>query len=311
MRWLVMGAGATGGYFGGRLAQAGEDVTFVARGEHLEALRRNGLTLHSTLGDVTLPVRTTNDPTQIEPVDAVLFAVKSFDTTAAIDLVAPVVGPNTRIICIQNGVEHEEQLAERFGAERVAGGATRIESLLSAPGVVSHLSPFARFTFGPWQGPITDVDRQLHERLLAAGAQAQLEADGRRVVWEKFVFLCPLAAITAVTRATAGECRELPETRSLLVDLVDEAVTVAACEGVSLGPTAAQAVMSAIDGVPHMMRTSLERDISAGRRSELDALSGAVVRLAGRHGISAPAHSTVLALLVPAQRAAEQPRMVD
>jgi 2-dehydropantoate 2-reductase len=306
MRWLVMGAGATGGYFGGRLARAGIDVTFIARGAHLAALQSSGLRIASPLGGATIPVKAMGDPAQAGPVDMVLFAVKSYDTQEAVEAVTPAVGPDTSILCIQNGVENEDVLAARFGAERVLGGATRIEAALTGPGVIAHRSPFARFDFGPWSGAPGEREQSILSDLLAAKITAALHEDGRRVVWEKFLFLCAMAALTSVTRSPIGQVVACPESREMLGAAMREIVSVAARRGVDLGGEQAVAQLMDFAGtVPTAMRSSMQNDLAAGRRFELESLSGAVVRLGREAGVATPVHSFVYAALKPALLAAE------
>ncbi len=306
MRWLIMGAGATGGYVGGRLAAAGLPVTFVARGAHLAALQAHGLRLHSTQGDLHIPITAVGRPTGAEPVDVVLFAVKSYDTDAAMAQVADAVGPHTAILCIQNGVDNEERLAERFGAARVLGGAIRIEATIAAPGVIVHSSPFARLEFGPWQGAAGPREQAVLADLRQAGIDATLVADARRAVWEKFLFLCPSAGVTSVTRAAIGEVLACPESRELLQQAVAEVATLAAARGVDLGDDAVARTMAFMDGLPPTMRTSMQRDVEQGRRIELDALSGTVVRYGRAAGVPTPAHAFLYAALRPAALAAER-----
>ncbi len=306
MRWLVMGAGATGAYVGGRLAAAGVPVTFVARGAHLAALREHGLRLHSRLGDLHLPVRVTDRPTDAGPVDVVLFAVKSYDTEAAMAQMADALGPDTAILCIQNGVDNEERLAERFGVGRVLGGAIRIEATIAAPGVIVHSSPFARLEFGPWAGTAGPRERAVLTDLERAGIDAMLVADARRAVWDKFLFLCPTAGVTSVTRATIGEVLACPESRELLEQAVGEVAAVAAAREVHLGADAVARTMAFLDGLPPTMRTSMQRDVEQGRRIELDALSGAVVRYGRAAGVPTPVHAFLYAALRPAALAAER-----
>lgn len=306
MRWAIMGAGATGGYFGGLLARAGADVTFIARGAHLAALRARGLRVQSARGNFSLPVRATDDPPGMRTADVVLFAVKSYDTEAAADAITPIVGPHTAVLCVQNGVDNEERLAGRFGPERVLGGATRIEAILWEPGVVAHLSPFARLAFGPWSGPPGEREQGILAALQGTGIDAELSDDGRRVVWEKFLFLCPMAAVTSVTRAPIGEVLACPETRALFRQAVAEVAAVAAARDVDLGGDAAvESMMSLVAGLPAGMRSSMQRDLEAGRRIELEALSGTVVRYGREAGIPTPAHAFVYAALKPAALAAE------
>lgn len=306
MRWLVMGAGATGAYVGGRLTAAGVPVTFVARGAHLAALREHGLRLHSRLGDLHLPVHATDRPADAGVVDVVLFAVKSYDTEAAMALVADAVGPDTAILCIQNGVDNEERLAARFGAGRVLGGAIRIEATIAAPGVIVHSSPFARLEFGPWVGTVGPRERAVLADLTRAGLDAALVDDAHRAVWEKFLFLCPAAGVTSVTRASIGEVLACPESRELFQQAVSEVAAVAATRGVNLGEDAVARTMAFVDGLPPAMRTSMQRDVDQGRRIELDALSGAVVRYGRAAGVPTPAHAFLYAALRPAALAAER-----
>ena len=306
MRWLIMGAGATGGYFGGLLARAGGDVTFVARGRHLEALQRDGLHVRTPDRDFTLPVRATGDPAAAGIADVILFAVKSYDTEPAAIAVQRNVGPQTAILCLQNGVDNEERLATRFGDERVLGGATRIEATMPEPGVVQRLSPFARLAFGAWAGPAGARERAILEVLRAAAIDASLHDDARRVIWDKFLFLSPLAAITAVTRAPIGEVLARAETRDLYRQAVAEAAAVAAARGVDLGGEAAvEGVLTTAAGLPPGMRTSMQRDLVAGRRIELDALCAVVVRYGRDAAVPTPAYAFVYAALLPAAHAAE------
>lgn len=307
MRWLVMGAGATGGYFGGRLAEAGIDVTFVARGAHLSALQSGGLRINSPLGDRALAVTATSDPSGAGPVDVVLFAVKSYDTEQAAASLGAAVGPNTAILCIQNGVENEDLLSARFGAERVLGGATRIEAALTGPGVIAHRSPFARFDFGPWSAAPTARERAILDDLRAAKITAELHENGRAVVWEKFLFLCAMAALTSVTRSPVGEVVACPESREMLGAAMREIVAVASGRGVDLGGDEAVArLMEFVNTVPPAMRSSMQNDLEAGRRFELESLSGAVKRLGKEAGVATPVHSFVYTALKPALLRAER-----
>jgi 2-dehydropantoate 2-reductase len=307
MRWMVMGAGATGGYFGGRLAQAGRDVTFIARGEHLAALRSRGLVVQSRLGDFTVAACATDDPAPSGIVDVVLFAVKSYDTELAAEAIAPAVGPHTAVLCVQNGVDNEERLAARFGAERVLGGATRIEATILEPGVIAHRSPFARFDFGTWKGPAGDRERAILDDLRGAGIDAELSDDGRRVVWEKFLILCAGAALTSLTRAPYGEVFACEDSRALLRQALEEIAAVGTARGVDLvSSPGVDRAMAMLGGLPPTMRTSMQNDLEAGRRIELEALCGTVVRYGRESGVPTPVHSFVYAALKPASLAAER-----
>lgn len=303
MRWAVMGAGATGGYFGAMLAHGGEDVAFVARGAHLAAIRSGGLRVRTRGGELVARGFATADPADIPPVDALLFAVKSYDTAAAAVAASPMIGPDTAIICIQNGVENEDTLADRYGPECVLGASTRIEATILEPGVIGHFSPIARIDLGPWAGAATNRDRALTERMTACGIDAHLDADVRRIKWEKFLFICPAAAVTSVTRSTISEAVAHAETAALMRAAIDEVAQVAAAEGIDLGAGAADRLLTQMRVLPPTMKTSMLRDLERGGRIELEAFSGAVRRIGRRHGIPTPTHDFLYAALLPAAHA--------
>jgi len=302
-----MGAGATGGYFGALLARGGEEVAFVARGEHLAAMRAGGLRVRTPEEEFSVSARATNDPADIGMVDAVLFAVKSYDTAGAAEACAPLVGASTAVICIQNGIDNEDALAARFGAAAVLGGSTRIEASVLAPGVVQRHSGFQRLDFGPWDGEVTDRERGLLAVMERCGVDAHLDADVRRIKWEKFLLLCPMAMVTSVTRAEVGAVRSIPETRDLFAAAVREVVEVAAAAGVDLGgDSAVERILATLDAVPSSMKTSMLRDLERGRRIELDAFGGALRRAGRAHGVPTPVHDLLYAALRPAALAAER-----
>jgi len=305
MRWAVMGAGATGGYFGAMLARNGEEVAFIARGKHLGALRAAGLRLHTPEDDLTLSIQVTDRAAEIGPVDVVLFAVKSYDTVTAAEACRPLVGPATLMIDIQNGVDNEDVLAARYGAECVLGGSTRIEATLPAPGEISRLSQVARLDMGPWTGAVTEQQQRLHGIMCDCGIDAHLDADVRRIKWEKFLFICPAAMVTSVTRATVGEVAAVPETLALFRAATEEVAFVAEAAGIDLGGEAAvERTVAMIKSLPPTMKTSMQRDLESGRRLEIDAFSGAVRRIGAAHGVPTPTHDILYAALKPAALAA-------
>jgi 2-dehydropantoate 2-reductase len=304
MRWVVMGAGATGGYFGGQLARANADVTFVARGDHFAALESRGLEIYSATGRRMIDVRAVDHPARAERADIILLAVKCYDLEPAIEQIEPLVGPETRVLCIQNGVDAPAMAARRYGAARILGGLTRIEAVLLAPGVIGHFSSFAKFAFGAWQGANDLFEAAVFAELRAAGIDCELSADVRRAVWDKMLTLCPLAASTSITRATLGEILACKETRALHVGAIDEVVAVARAVGVDLGADAGMRALSRHESLVPETRASMARDLEAGRRIELDQLSGTVVRLGQELGIATPIHSMIYAALKPAALAA-------
>lgn len=289
-----MGSGGVGGYFGARLAQAGCDVAFIARGEHLAALRERGLVVESQLGDVHLPrVRTTDDPTRLGPVDLVLIAVKLWDTETAAHMVAPLLGPGTAVVSFQNGVEKDDVLRRIVGDAAVMGGVCYIAATIARPGVISHTGTMQRLVFGEYGGR----ESIRAEALLAACRRGRIDAevspDIRRVIWEKFVFLVGLSATTATVRLPIGPIRSHPQTRAFLLDAMREAVAVGRAQGVALSADYAENRLAFCDGLPAEMTSSMHNDLDRGNRLELPWLSGGVVELGKTVGVPTPVNRAV------------------
>lgn len=299
MRWGVMSAGATGGYFGAMLARGGEEVAFIARGAHLAAMREHGLRVCGPAGDFRIDATFTADPVTVGPVDAVLFAVKSYDTASAAAVCAPLVGPETALIGIQNGIDNEDVLVARFGPERVLGGSTRIEATITAPGEITRFSEPARFDFGPWHGATGAREQRLLETMRRCAIDSHLDADVRRIKWEKFLFICPTAIVTSACRATVGELRQFPATFALYQAAIQEVARVGSADGVDLGDRAIEPVMTLIAALPQSFMTSMQRDLEGGRRMEVDAFSGALIRAGRRVGVPTPIHEMLHAVLAP------------
>jgi len=305
----VLGAGGVGGYFGGRLAQAGTEVHFLARGAHLHALREKGLRVRSTLGDFDLSVRATDDPTEIGGCDFVLFCVKSYDTEEAAGRLGPLIGEATAVASLQNGIDNEEKIAAAVGWDHVMGGAAFIFSTIAEPGVIDHSGGPARVVFGEMDGRRTDRA----ERLLAlfdhaAGVDASITTDIRSVLWNKFAFICAHAGMTASVRLSIGEIREVPESWVMFRRILDEVAAVAEVEGVTIDPQAIDRHLAFARELEGSSTSSLHYDLTHGRRMELDALHGTVVRLAGMHGIPVPMSEAVYAILRPWAVRNEAPR---
>lgn len=301
MRIAVFGAGAVGGYFGGRLAQAGEDVVVIARGEHLEAMRARGLRVESIEGDFTIkPVQATDDPAAIGVVDAVLVAVKAWQVPQAAREMRPLVGAETFVVPLENGVEAPSQLAAVLGEEHVLGGLCRIISALVEPGHIRHAGISPTITFG-------ELDRRRSERVeglyeafqRAEGVTPTIASDIHVAMWEKFLFIAALSGVGAVTRAPVGVLRSLPETRAMLVEAMDEILLVAQARDVALPRETVAETMAFIDGLPPQGTASMQRDVMAGRPSELESQNGAVVRLGQEVGIEAPLHNFIYRSLLP------------
>lgn len=300
MKIAVMGAGALGCYFGGRLAAAGADVTFVARGAQLAALQANGLTIESPLGDAHVqPVAATDDPASVGPVDVVLFLVKLYDTAAAAAQIAPMVGPDTAVFSFQNGVEARRQIGAVIGEQRVVAGAAFIPADIREPGIVRHNGPFARLVFGEHDGEASRRCLALCAAFDKAGVEATVVADIEAKLWEKFLVLSALSAITTLTRLPIGDILADPECRTLFRGAVDESHAVGRAVCPQLADSAAGAAFDLACGFPPGMRASMLDDLERGKRLELNDLSGAVVRLGAAHGIAAPIHQVVHRALQP------------
>jgi 2-dehydropantoate 2-reductase len=299
MRIGVMAAGAVGGYFGGRLAAAGHDVVFFARGENLAALRANGLELDSVAGHLHLPkVDVTDDPKLVAPVDIVFFAVKLWDTETAGALIKPIVGPDTRVITFQNGVDSVERLAPILG-DSVVGGVTQISSSIAAPGVIRHTSSFATLRFGR---PGGRADAKL-SAFADAGKAAGLDIGVSEAIdvdlWKKFVFLVGLANMTTALRLPVGAFRADPDIRAVYLKTMQEVVAVARAKGVALKDGFAEDRQAFVDTIPPGMRASMSVDLERGNRLELDWLTGKVVSLGRELGVPVPMNEAAYAMLKP------------
>jgi 2-dehydropantoate 2-reductase len=301
----VVGAGGVGGYFGGRLAAAGEDVRFLARGAHLAAIRAKGLRVDSVKGDFVAGVTATDDPAAIGRCDAVLFCVKSYDTREAAARLAPLVGDDTAVVSLQNGVDNEEQLAAAVGADKVLGGAAFIFSVITEPGVVTHTGGPARIVFGEIDGARTTRVERLLAACRAAGIDAEVPPDIRVVLWSKFAFICAVAGMTAAVRRPLGDIRDDEAAWAMFRRLVEEVVAVGRAEGVPLGDDTVEQQIALAAAQPAGAYSSLHFDLVNGNRMELDALHGTVVRRGSRRGVPTPANEAVHAILSPWARRVE------
>jgi 2-dehydropantoate 2-reductase len=299
MKIGIVGAGGVGGYYGGQLARVGTEVGFVARGEHLAAIREGGLRVRTPDEDFTVSVAASDDPAEIGACDAVLFCVKSYDTESAAALLDPLLEPGTAVVSLQNGVDNEEKIAARIGAEHVLGGASFILAHIAEPGVVERTGSVQRILFGELDGSQTDRSDRLLAACRAAGIDAYLTDDIRRVLWDKYAFLCALAGLTAVTRVPIDKLMRVPETRELFRQMVREAVLVAQAEGVDLGDEIVDEKAEFAASLEPGSFSSLHHDLISGRRLELDALHGELVRRASRHNLSVPVTAIVYAFLRP------------
>ncbi|MGH2701488.1 MAG: ketopantoate reductase family protein [Actinomycetota bacterium] len=299
MKLAVYGTGGVGGYYAGRLAAAGADVHLIARGSHLETLSADGLSIESPKGDLHVDLPATDDPSEIGPCDYVLFSVKSFDTEAAAARLHPLIGDDTAIISFQNGVDNEEQIARVVGRQHVLGGAAYIFSTIREPGVIAHTGGPARIVFGEMDGSRSERGLRLLDQCKKADIDAELSEDIVRVLWDKFAFICAQAGMTAAVRLPIGEVRTVKETWDAFRSIAEEVCALAAADGIELpGDTADRHVRFA-EGLEPTGYSSLYNDLEKGRRMELEALHGTIVRRARRHGIPVPVSQAIYAILKP------------
>jgi 2-dehydropantoate 2-reductase len=300
MKIAVMGPGGVGGYFGARLAAAGNDVTFVARGAHLEAMRRNGLRLDSEIGALDLnPVKVVADAREIAAADAIIFAVKMRDTESAAQSLKPVVAKGAAVFTFQNGVESAERVGRIVGVSNVVPGVARIGSHISAPGVIKQIGTFCRLEFGERDGKPSARTAALLEACRRAGFDAVIQKNIEREVWMKFAMLAPLSGMTALTRGPIGPVRANPQSRALLEAAVKETVAVGVALETGLTRADEGDLLKLIDGFPEGLMASMAHDLLAGKPIELDGLSGAVARLGKQSGVPTPTHTFIVQALAP------------
>lgn len=301
MKIAVMGSGGVGGFYGGRLAHAGCDVTFVARGAHLAAMRADGLTIENeSQGNIHVPkVRATDDPATVGPVDLVIIAVKLWDTEAAARAVKPIVGPDTAVLSLQNGVIKDDILRREFGDQAVMGGVGYVATHIARPGVIRQTGTLQRLIFGEYDGRRSARAETLLASLLRAGIQAELSADIRRTLWEKYSFLVGLSGTTATMRVPIGAVRSNAQTRAFLFDVLKETVAVGRALGVALPENYAEDRLAFADSVPADMTSSMHHDLERGNPLEVAWLSGGVVQLGKKVGVPTPANRAVWDILAP------------
>ena len=300
MRVAVMAAGAVGGYFGARMAAAGHDVAFVARGAHRDAIRRDGLRVESPLGDLHLKdAKVTDDPREIGPVDLVLFAVKLWDTEAAGEQARPLVGPTSRVVTLQNGVDSVERLAPILGENVTIGGSTYVVSTILRPGVIRHTGQTAKIRCGRLDRRADPVLASHVEQIKAAGIDITLADDMLLDTWKKFVLLSGTSGATASTRQQLGVIREDPDMRAFFFRLMQETTAVGRAAGVAFPADFAAELERSVAAFPPTMKASMANDLDAGNRLELDWLAGRVAALGRQLGVPAPTHEAVYAVLKP------------
>jgi 2-dehydropantoate 2-reductase len=298
MRIAIVGAGGVGGYLAARLAAAGQDVALIVRGAHLDALRAQGLTLKSALGDVSVRPRAVGeDPAAIGPVDLVVFTVKLYDTAMAAEAIRPLVGHKTGVITFQNGVDGPSVLADVLGEEHVIGGTVQIAAVIESPGVIRHTGTMARFILGELDGRRSERVEAFADALRTAGLEHTVSDDVRRDIWQKMIFLSTFSGVTALIRLPIGPIRSDPDTLALMRSCFGEAIAIARAKDVGIGEDQVERALAFLRGLPDQMKSSMLEDLERGRRLELPWLSGAIVRMGRELGLETPAHGFIVTAL--------------
>ncbi|HEX8615951.1 MAG TPA: 2-dehydropantoate 2-reductase [Thermoanaerobaculia bacterium] len=307
MRIAVVGVGGVGGYFGGRLAQSGVDTTFIARGATLDALRARGLRVDSTHGDFVLDrVHATSDPSTVGPVDAILMTVKAWQVAEAAKQLAPMLGPDTIVVPLENGVETPDVLAPIVGPQHVVGGLCAIVSFIVAPGHIKHAAYEPLVVFGELDNRRSARVERLREAFANANVSVQVPESIQHSIWTKFLFIAPFSAIGAITRVPVGVWRSMPDVRLIADGLLRELAALALARGVDLGAEAVARTWERYDAMAPLSTASMQRDVMEGKPSELDAQLGVIVRLARESGVAVPMTSFVYNCLLPQEQLARR-----
>jgi 2-dehydropantoate 2-reductase len=302
MKILIMGTGGVGGYYGGLLAQQGNEVTFIARGAHLYALRHEGLKVKSVHGDFhVFPANATDDPANVGPVDLILFCVKTYNTDEAAQAIQPAVGPQTAVMSLQNGVDAAERIGHIVGAEHVIGGVTWLSSAVEAPGVIKQISQFRRIVFGELAGGRSERIQSIFEVLNQIGITVEISEDIQKVLWTKLVFITAVSSIGSLTRLPMGDYRSVPETRNLLSNIMQEVERVARAQGVNLDDDVVPKWLEFVDNAAPHIKPSMQLDVESGHRTELESMIGVVGRKGRELGVPTPAADFVYGSLLPVE----------
>jgi 2-dehydropantoate 2-reductase len=303
MRFAIVGSGAVGGFFGAKLARNGQEVTFIARGAHLAAIRQHGLRIQSAqLGDFVVRAAAHDHPADVGPVDVVLFTVKAYDNPGALQLLAPLMGPDSVVLTLQNGVDSVDEVAGAVGESRVLGGTTYVATALESPGLIVQTGVHRSIIFGEVFGDRTRIServKRIAEVMGPADIQVTPVADGRVPIWDKFVYLAPFAGFTGAARLPIGGLWGDPHVQEMFYAAAREIAALAAAEGVTISADRFARLKEYMDHVPPTVRSSLLIDLEMGKRIEVEALQGAAVRRAATHGVPTPIISTLYALLRP------------
>ncbi len=300
MKFAIMGTGGIGGYYGGLLSRSGQDVTFIARGTHLQTIREKGLIVKSVHGDFTVfPASATHNPSKAGIADVILFTTKTYQTDEAALLIKPLIGPNTVVVSLQNGIDSADRIGAVVGLQHMLGGTTWCSVALEAPGVIGQYSQFRRIALGEFNGQTTSRLQFVCDAFNAAGFTVELCDDILKVLWTKFVFIAPVMLIGSLTRMTFGDYRNVPEARAVLLEAINEVSALAKASGVKLDADVAAQTLAFIDSGEPGIKPSMQRDVESGKPSELESMIGAVVRLGIKHNVPTPVMRFAYAMLKP------------
>ena len=305
MKIAIMGTGGVGGYYGGLLAQQGHDVIFIARDAHLKAIHENGLQVKSIHGDFHVqPAQAAEDPAQIGPVDLVVFSTKTYSIENAADRIKPIIVEGTTVLPLQNGIDAADRIGEIVGMEHLLGGVTWISSSVESPGVIKQISQFRRVVTGELDGRITDRVQAVHQAFAETEITAELSENILKIMWTKFVFISTASSLGSLTRLPIGAYRSVPETREMMTGLMREVEAVARAQGVELDPDVVQKSLDFTDNAAPHIKPSMQLDVEAGRRSELEAMIGVIGRKGRELDVPTPIADMVYASLLPVEIAA-------
>lgn len=297
-----MGTGGVGGYYGGLLAQQSNDVTFIARGAHLYAIRHEGLKVYSVHGDFHIfPAHATDEPINVGPVDLILFCVKTYNTDEAAQAIRAAVGAKTVVLSLQNGVDAAERIGKVLGPEHVIGGATWLSSAVEAPGVIRQISQFRRIVFGELAGGRSERIPTIFEVLNSTGITVEISENIQKVLWTKFVFISAVSSIGSLARLPMGDYRSIPEARDLLSSIMREVEALALAQGVALDRDVVQKSLEFIDNSGPHIKPSMQLDVESGRRTELESMVGVIARKGRELGVPTPVADFVYGSLLPVE----------
>src|ERR1051325_5492016 len=294
MKIAIFGTGGVGGYFGGRLAQAAEDVTFISRGEHLHAIQTKGLRVESPGGDFVIdPARATDDVNEVGEVDLVIVGVKAWQVPDAARAMKSIVGPYTTVLPLQNGVDAVQQLTGELGQQSVIGGLCKIVSFVIGPGHIRHAGFVPSVVIGEQDNRCTDRIVEIEKTFNRAGVETTIATDINVALWMKFLFIASFSGVGAIANAPAGLVRTDPELRAQILRAMEEIYSLAHVRNIKLPPNSIDTVMASVNALPEDATSSMQRDIAAGKPSELESQNGAVVRMAREFGVDVPTHTLI------------------